>query len=238
MENGSVPENSGLRWPLSELLRPGRLGLQTGPAGIKVRARIPGALAELMPFKGLDEVVAKTIRDLHKLELPRRRRRVEGARLTCTWAGPKRWLVEAPAIAPPGPIEELEQHIAGTAALVRQTDGRAVLQMSGPKVREALRKGVAIDLHPRSFAPGDTALTLVAGIEVHLWQLDDVPTFELLISRSVADSFWDWLKSAAAEFGLECAAETSESTRVMDSASLEELGATAVTSMNTPQEIK
>lgn len=206
-----MPENSAPRWPLIELLRPGRVGLQSGPAGTKVLSRTPGALAELMPFKGRAEIVAKAIRDLHGVELPHKRQRVEGARLACIWAGPARWLVEARARVPREPMEELEQHLAGNAALVRQTDGRALLQMSGPKVREVLRKGVAVDLHPRSFGPGDAAVTLVAGIDVHLWQLDDVPTFELLINRSVAESFWHWLSSAAAEFGLECAAATCES---------------------------
>ena len=202
-------ERSTPRWPLTELLRPGRIGLQSGPPGTRVRARTSGALAELMPFKGMDEIVAKTILDLHGFELPRTRKRIEGRRLACTWAGPSRWLVEGRALVPPEPIEELEQHVAGTAALVRQTDGRALLQMSGPKVREVLRKGVAIDLHPRKFGPGDTAVTLVAGIDVQLWQLDEVPTFELLINRSVAESFWHWLRSAGAEFGLECAVATS-----------------------------
>jgi sarcosine oxidase subunit gamma len=164
-----------------------------------------------MPFKGREEPIAKTIRELHGVELARTPRRVQSARLACTWAGPARWLVETNALAPqPDPLEELEQRMAGDAALVRQTDGRALLRMYGPKVREVLRKGVAIDLHPRSFSPGDVALTLVAGIDVHLWQLDDAPTFELLVNRSVVGSFWHWLNAAAAEFGLECAKTTSE----------------------------
>jgi methylglutamate dehydrogenase subunit D len=31
-----------------------------------------------------------------------------------------------------------------------------VLRITSPRVRDALAKGVAIDLHPRAFRPGDT----------------------------------------------------------------------------------
>ena len=60
-----------------------------------------------------------------------------------------------------------------------------------------------IDLHPRAFKPGDTAVTCVAHIGVQLWQIDDAPTYEFAVARSLAQSFWHWLEASAAEYGLD-----------------------------------
>jgi sarcosine oxidase subunit gamma len=70
-------------------------------------------------------------------------------------------------------------------------------------VRETLAKGCPVDLHPRAFEPGDTALTAIAHMGVQLWQGDAAPTYELFVTRSMAGSFAEWLLAAAAEFGLE-----------------------------------
>jgi sarcosine oxidase subunit gamma len=75
--------------------------------------------------------------------------------------------------------------------------------VTGPLVRGALAKGVAVDLHPSAFKAGDTAATLVSHIPVHLWQIDDRPTYEFAVARSLAQSFWHWLEASAAEYGLE-----------------------------------
>ncbi len=193
-------------WPFCWVA--GRTGLEAGPAETTILARVNVALAELMPFKGKEEALARTMREVHEVDLPRVPRRVRGRQLACTWAGPWRWLLETCGSAP---MDEIERSLVPCAAVVRQTDGRTLLRMSGRKVREVLRKGVTIDLHPRKFRSGDAALTLVAGMDAHLWQLDETPTYEILINRSVTGSFWDWLESAAAEFGLEAAMEQMES---------------------------
>lgn len=84
---------------------------------------------------------------------------------------------------------------------VDQSDGRVVLRISGPRARDALEKGLHIDLHPRVFGPGDTALTAISYIGVHFWQLDALPTYEFTMFRSFAIAFCEWLAEAAAEFG-------------------------------------
>jgi sarcosine oxidase subunit gamma len=38
---------------------------------------------------------------------------------------------------------------------------------------------------------------------VQSWQVDDAPTYELAILRSVSASFWGWLTASAGEFGYE-----------------------------------
>jgi sarcosine oxidase subunit gamma len=79
-----------------------------------------------------------------------------------------------------------------------QSDGRGVFRVSGRGAREALAKGVPIDLHPRAFTTGDAAVTLAAHIPIHVWQVDALPTYEIAVARSLATSFLDWLGPAAA----------------------------------------
>ena len=52
-------------------------------------------------------------------------------------------------------------------------------------------------------------MTAIAHIGVQLWQLDDAPTYELAVPRSMAKSFWTWFSASAAEFGLAVAGEAS-----------------------------
>ena len=108
------------------------------------------------------------------------------------WSGPDHWLFVGKER---GLIAEIAARLAGLAAVSDQSDARAVLRVSGPRVREALAKGCMIDLHPRAFQPGSTALTSIAYMGVQLWQVDDAPTYDLAVFRSLAGSFWSWLVS-------------------------------------------
>ena len=69
----------------------------------------------------------------------------------------------------------LRSELSGLAAVANQADGRSVFQISGPNAHEALARNVPIDIDPRVFGPGDTALTLAGHINVHFWQLDRLP---------------------------------------------------------------
>jgi sarcosine oxidase subunit gamma len=40
---------------------------------------------------------------------------------------------------------------------------------------------------------------------VQIWQVDDAPSYDLAIFRSVSASFWRWLTASAAEFGYQVA---------------------------------
>ncbi len=54
-----------------------------------------------------------------------------------------------------------------------------------------------IDLHPRVFAPGSVAITHASHIGIMVWQLDGVPTYEIAVFRSFAQSLADWLAASA-----------------------------------------
>lgn len=178
----------------------GRAG---GEPGVTVRPRDDLALARLIARKGRSEDLAAAILTRYGLTLPLAPKRMEQGGLAFIWSGPGQWL----AVAEDGRdlARELSDAIGTVAAVSDQSDGLAVLRVSGPQARDALIKGVGLDLHPRAFAPGDAAVTVIAHIGAQLWQLDDRPSYEIAIYRSFAGSLWRWLEASAAEFG--CAVE-------------------------------
>src|SRR5947199_298030 len=80
--------------------------------------------------------------------------------------------------------------------------GWPIIRVVGERARDALAKGVPIDLHPQAFRPGDAAATTVSHIGAHLWQVDDTPIYEFIVLRSFAPTFWDWLMASAAQYGV------------------------------------
>lgn len=126
--------------------------------------------------------------------------------------GPGKWL----ALRRSGAIgwrDALQLALGDTASVIDQSDGLGVLRITGPRVRQAFEKGFPIDFHPDVFRPGSAAVTIVAHIGVTVWQLDEAPTFELAVFRSLAGSFMHWLSQSAAEFGLAVDATEQAATR-------------------------
>jgi heterotetrameric sarcosine oxidase gamma subunit len=116
------------------------------------------------------------------------------------WVGPMRWLLVCERWQA---ANEAAAALRGLAAVADQSDAYAVLRLAGPRVRDALAKGCMIDLHPRAFAPGSVAVTAIVHVGATLWQVDDAPTYDIAVPRSMAASFWSWLAASAAEFGIE-----------------------------------
>jgi heterotetrameric sarcosine oxidase gamma subunit len=113
--------------------------------------------------------------------------------ITTLGIGPGRWLVL-------GATFEQLAHMSGFASLSDHSDGYAVFEVWGDKVRETLAKGVPVDLHPAVFTD-DVAVTVIAHIGAVIWQ--SAPDhYSIAVFRSYARSFWNWLSASASEFGL------------------------------------
>jgi sarcosine oxidase subunit gamma len=190
---------------LAGIALPGRHGRPDGAPGVVVRELPSAGLATVTARKGRSAELIAAAEAAFGVALPTTPRRVESGGLAFAWSGPERWLAHA-ASEPPGGMEALLARALGAhAAIVDQSHARVLLCVSGPCVRDALARGVAIDLHPAAFKPGDTAVTAIAHIHVQLWQRDDAPSYVLGVARSLAGSLWDWLAASAAEHGLELA---------------------------------
>jgi sarcosine oxidase subunit gamma len=178
------------------LLRP--VGLAE-TAGVAVRERADLQIATVIARNGREALSAR-VRATYGIDLPSGPRRAGSERIALVGTGPRTWL----AIRAGGGLlsDELQRDLGDTAAISDQSDGYAVLRLSGSKVRATFEKGLGVDVHPRAFRPGDAAVTTCAHLGVILWQLDETPTYEIAVFRSLSAAFWHWLSESAAEFGL------------------------------------
>jgi heterotetrameric sarcosine oxidase gamma subunit len=194
------------RGPWAGIIAPGPFGA-TGQAGISIATRDGLGIASLIATEGGHDALAAAVKPMG-LDLPATPRAVFANGHGLIWAGPEQWLLIAESR---DGFAELLRDLGAVAAVSDQSDGRATLRLSGPKICDALAKGCMIDLHPSVFPVGATALTSIAYMGVHLWRLADDPAsgdpvFEIAVARSMAGSFWSWLSASVAEFG--CLATT------------------------------
>lgn len=207
------------RSPLAGTLRPGRHGRPSGAPGVTLQERTGVQLVGVTARRGQAAPLAAAVRSSFGLDLPSAPRRVGDAALAFVWSGPDQWLAVAEhapdirsAVGEPSSVGEptddgleaaLRRRLHGLASIVAQGDGRVVLRLAGPRVRDALSRVMAIDLHPRAFRTGDTAVTAAAHIGVQIWQRDDAPTYELSAFRSFSVTLYGWLVSAAEDDGID-----------------------------------
>jgi sarcosine oxidase subunit gamma len=111
------------------------------------------------------------------------------------WLGPDEWLVTATEGSEAGLGERLAR-IEGTT-ITDLSSSRTVISVSGPAARRLLEAGCGLDLHPRAFAPGDCAQTLLARVPVIIDQVSPSPTYRVFIRRSFARWLAGWMIDAA-----------------------------------------
>lgn len=188
------------RTALGPLARPGRLGRPDGGAGITLGDCAGLAVIEVV-CRRLAEPFGALIAARFGMALPEPRRFAAADGLTLLWAGPGRWrLIGDPArLAEPA----LRAAFGDAATIADRSGGFGILSLAGPAVRDALAKGIAVDLHPRAFRPGDTALTLAERIPIQIWQTEETPCYEIAFPRSTAGAFWSWLVAQAAFAGVD-----------------------------------
>jgi sarcosine oxidase subunit gamma len=169
--------------------------------GVNVQLREGLGIASLIAHRAQEPALAHALQNRYGLELPTGPAAVSSANHTLIWAGPSQWLLLAKSYT--GFARQCAG-LAGLAALTDQSDGRAVLSLSGRMARKVLAKGCMVDLHPRAFPVGMTALTGIAHIAIQLWRSEDDidgAVYAIMVPRSMAASFRSWLSASAAEFG-------------------------------------
>ncbi len=170
--------------------------------GVTIAERTGVSLCSVLARKDNEAQLIERVRQLFSVELTSKPHYTRTSPIAFAWAGPSQWLVLGEGINARAFELQLRESLAGVAAVMDQSDGRTIVRISGRRARNALAKGIQIDLHPSAFRPGDTAVTAVAHLGVHFWQVDATPSYELAVFSSYAASFWEWIVDAAAEFGL------------------------------------
>lgn len=189
------------RSALVGLATPQRLGAATSEPGVRIREIAEFAALAVIARRGRVADVAAALTGHAGTPVEDAAKRAGSRTLSITGAAPGQWL--AVHRGSPSGLDQLRAELVELAAVTDQGDGRVLMEVSGPRAREALAKGIPIDLDGAVFKVGDAAQTSASHIGLQIALIDDVPTFEILSARSTAESLWSWLVASAAEYGIE-----------------------------------
>jgi len=190
------------RSALAPFLHAGHHGA-VSKSGVILREVSNCALAEVTAFKGQKNALAAAIVTSFGITLPEANKIASKDRVTFVSVGPGKWLVTGEGEAERDLVARLEKASGSLAAVVDQSDARAVVEITGEKARLALAKGVMVDLDPVAFQTGDAAVSFAVQFWITLWQTTDAPTFRIAVFRSMGRDLLHWLENSAAEFGYE-----------------------------------
>jgi heterotetrameric sarcosine oxidase gamma subunit len=161
-------------------------------AEVQIVDRSALGLAAVLVRKGKSAELAARVRERFGIELPHEPRRAAASNLALAGTAPGAWLAMRED-ADANFAASLAASLVGIASVSDQSDGLAVLRVSGPKVRDVLCKVVPVDVHPRAFAINQVAVTIAAHMPVTMWRLADdaegSAVFEIATFRSFSASF-------------------------------------------------
>ncbi|EQM73653.1 sarcosine oxidase subunit gamma [Stutzerimonas stutzeri] len=181
---------------LAELVGKGKSG-----AGITLREK---KLRGHLTLRGdaHDPAFAKGIQDILGMDLPVALTLVANGETSLQWMGPDEWLLIVPQGEEFATEQRLREALAGQhIQIVNVSGGQTLVELSGEKVRELLKKSTPYDVHPSNFPVGKAVGTHFAKSQLVIRHTaEDV--WELVVRRSFADYIWLWLQDASAEYGL------------------------------------
>ncbi len=189
---------------LAGLYRPGFYGraAPSGP-GVHLTERRGWALVQIAAWDGRGDALREHLAEALGVEVPDRPNLAAmGADTTVLWAGPGRWLVLRERTEPAALTATAVEAAADTsAAVVDVSGGRSLIRLRGPETRRILATGTGCDTQAGAFRPGEVRLTTLGHVAAVVHLVDDAPTADVLIARSVAVSVWAWLAEAARPYG-------------------------------------
>ena len=188
------------RSALHEIYRAGDFGAPGAGPGVKIAERRDLGIIQVAAFAGEAEAVAVAVGQASGV-------RPSGVACSAVcedgaaaiWVGPDRWLIVGKA------GRDLERLLraalpAGQAAITNQGHSRCVLRLTGPEVRNVLRKGATLDLDAARFRPGEARATGLFHINA-LLHCRSEDSFDIYVARSFGRSFFELITHAAAEYG-------------------------------------
>jgi heterotetrameric sarcosine oxidase gamma subunit len=195
------------RSALAGTVRLGRYGaLSSGAPAVVLSERTGLAIAHVATRKGKIAEVIDWLGGVGGASPENAPRSVIGDHMVIVGCAPGQWFALSDGVGSSSAVARLTDALAGIASVIDHSAGKVVVRVTGPRARDVLAKGCPIDLDPRVFKPGSAASTEIAHIGCVIWQVDDQPTFDLMVNRSVAKSFWSWLAASAAAYGYEVVA--------------------------------
>jgi sarcosine oxidase subunit gamma len=122
--------------------------------------------------------------------------------LTALWLGPTSWLLVAGSASPlSGFADRRDALNAAGGALFDLSASRVAWTISGEAATTVLAKGCPLDFHPRAFAEGACAQSVLGHVNALFYKRGAPPEFIVLIARSFARDVWRMLCVSAAQYG-------------------------------------
>ena len=189
--------------PLAQFLAAELRGENSAGVGVQLSERASMGHVNLRgePF---DEAFLKTAEDVLGVGLPLEPNTVaESPDVTVLWLGPNEWLL----LTSPDKQYEIVGALRNSldnlfTAISDVSGGQTIINVRGPHARDVLSKSCTLDLHPRVFGPLQCAQTNIAKATATIQQLDEAPSYDIIVRRSFADYLARWLKDAAREYGI------------------------------------
>lgn len=191
------------RSALHGLAVPGRYGRTAGTAGVTIGERIDLGLASVAARQGQADGLKASVREAYGVSLPEGPTVSRGKDIAFIGTGPGEWFAVSETLKNESLAEDLAEKLKGLASVSDQSSGRAVIRLGGPRARDVLAKGLAIDLDPRVFGTDAAATSTISHMGVLVWRAGEADAYDVALFRSVGESFWRWLTASAAEFGYE-----------------------------------
>lgn len=188
---------------LAGVAMPGRHGKPEGEADVALRVVDEIAVAHVSARRGQNAALLQVLARMFAAPVADQPQRVASGKLSITGISPGQWRMMVRGKNSDAELRSAIGELQEWAVATELGDGLFLAEISGPRARTALAKGIAIDLHPGVFKVGAAAQTSAAHIGLHLALIDDKPTFELVSAASTAGSLWSWLTSSCGEYGYE-----------------------------------
>jgi len=115
---------------------------------------------------------------------------------------PGQWMIVSAKANPKDFAEALRSKLKKNGYVSEQSDARVIFSLSGSRVREMMQKGCRLDLHPSVAKKGWCAQTQMAQAGVIIHQVDDKPTYDILVYSGFAQHFAEWLLHTGAQLGI------------------------------------
>lgn len=195
-----MAETAGRQSPLAGLMEPGTHG--DGEPGVAIEERQEVTQLQLIARNGKTDVLGKQLAAFLGRKKPLGA--LEGAEkkgLFICAVGPRDYWVIADDMAPADAFKTLNKIVGDNASIFDQSEGGAVLRLSGEKAADILAKGSALDLQGPAFPAIGAANTVIEHIPVLVAKRPRADAYDISVPRGYAASFLNWLREAARDSG-------------------------------------
>jgi sarcosine oxidase subunit gamma len=164
---------------------------------VKITALAGLSLATLIARQGVD---ASQVGAALDLAVPIGPGRAANDRLALVATAPGAWLATTQDDGDGTWPADLADRLSDIAAVFDQSGAYCVFRLEGPAARQTLQRGIAVDLNPEVFGPGDALVSSLAHLDIIIWQAGGGESFDVAVFRSYAAEFLAWAERVAATF--------------------------------------